>query len=229
MKPFVVVVANHVKPGFEAEYLELVLPIIDAMRHETSFINNVIHRAPDDPTRFMIYETWADRDDVFNVQIKRDYRKAYEARLPKMLRAPRDMAFWEPLRGDFTFFQRPPAQSRRISLVMALEVDSGFEAEYLERVEPVFDAMRHEPTFINAALSRDPDNSAKFLTCETWADKRDLLEIQMKRDYRKAFVDRLGEILAAPPHMEFWEPLRDDSTFFAPAADAALHTRELLS
>ena len=84
---------------------------------------------------------------------------------------------------------------------MTLEVESGFEAEYLERVEPVFDAMRHEPTFINATLSRDPDDSAKFLIRETWADKGDLLEVQMKRDYRKAFVDRLGEI---PPLRLTW-------------------------
>ena len=114
MKPFIVVVTNHVRPGFEDEYLRLVLPIIDKMRHEASFINNAIHRAADDPTRFMIFEAWADRDDVFNVQIKRDYRNAYETRLPEILRTPREMTFWQPLRADFTFFHRLPASSNKI-------------------------------------------------------------------------------------------------------------------
>ena len=84
----------------------------------------------------------------------------------------------------------------------------------------VFDAMRHEPTFIHATLARDPDNPAKFLLYETWSDRRDLLEVQMKRDYRKALIDRVGAILVAPPQMKFWEHLRDDSTFFSPATDA---------
>lgn len=226
MKPFAVVVTNHVKPGFEDEYLKLVMPIIDMMRHETSFINNVIHRAPDDPTRFMIYESWADRDDVFNVQIKRDYRRAYETRLPEILRAPREMAFWEPLRADFTFSQRLPAHLNRTTLLTSLEVKPGFEPEYLELVEPALEAMRREQTFINAALARDPDNPARFLIYETWSDKRDLLEAQVKRGYRGTVDERLNAIVKVL-RMESWEYLRGDFTFFSPAADASRHTAAL--
>lgn len=215
MKPFVVVVSNHVKPGCEGEYLKLVLPIIDEMRHEASFINNIIHRATNDPTRFMIYETWADREDVFNVQIRPDYRKTYEARLPEMLRTPREMTFWDPVRSDFAFFTRSTDDTQQIPLVVSLEIKPDCEAEYLKLVEPVFDAMRHEPGFINASLARDPDNPAKFLIYETWSDKCDLLEVQMKRDYRKPFLDRLGDMVTAPPQLEFWEHLRGDFTFFS--------------
>ena len=223
MKPFVVVVTNHVQAGFEDEYLDLVMPIVDEMRHETSFINNVVHRAPDNPTRFMIYETWADRDDVFNVQIKRDYRKAYETRLPAILRTPREMAFWEPLRSDFTFFRRSPL-STSVPLLISVDVKPGFEKEYLGLVEPIFDAMRHEPSFVNAALSRDPGNPSKFLVYETWSDKDDLIEIQMKRDYRKPFLDRVGDIVTSAPRMEFWEHLRSDFTFFSPTTQASRST-----
>lgn len=215
MKPFVVIVTNHVKPGFEEEYLNLVMPIIDLMRHETTFINNVVHRALDDPTRFMIYETWADRDDVFNIQIKRDYRRAYETRLPEILRAPREMTFWKPLRADFTFFQRPPANSNQVALLTSLAVRPGFDSEYLELVEPIFDIMRHEPTFISAALARDPDNPARFLIYETWSGKLDLLEGHLNRGSRGALVDRLSAIADAP-QTEVWEHLRGDFTFFPP-------------
>ena len=52
----------------------------------------------------MLYEVWADRDDLVNVQMKRDYRAAYEARLPDLLREPRRAVIWERLRGDFAFF-----------------------------------------------------------------------------------------------------------------------------
>jgi quinol monooxygenase YgiN len=100
----VVVVSLHLKPGAEEEFLRLLMPVLDAMRHEVSFINAVLHRDPDDPTRFMLYETWADRDDLVEVQMKRAYRQAYEARLAELLREPRQVQLWRPLRGDFTFF-----------------------------------------------------------------------------------------------------------------------------
>lgn len=102
----VVVVSLNVRPGCEEEFLGLLAPVMDAMRHEPSFINAALHRDPGDPARFMLYETWADRDDLIEVQMRRDYRRAYEARLPELLREPRQVQIWHPLRGDFTFFGR---------------------------------------------------------------------------------------------------------------------------
>lgn len=74
------------------------------MRHEPTFINTVLHRDPEDPTQFMLYETWVDRDNFFQVQMKRDYRRVYEERLPQLLQKPRQIFFWEPIRSDFAFF-----------------------------------------------------------------------------------------------------------------------------
>ena len=99
--PIAFVVTLHVRPGFEEEFLGLLEPVLDAMRHEATFINAVLHRDPEDPTRFMIYETWADLADVEGVQVKREYRAAYEARLPEILREPRQVSFWRPQRADF--------------------------------------------------------------------------------------------------------------------------------
>jgi quinol monooxygenase YgiN len=108
-KPVAFTVIIEVKPGHEDEFLRLLTPVLDAMRHETTFINAALHRDPEDPARFMIYETWADLDDVVQVQIRRDYRKAYLARLPEILREDRQIATWQPMRADFTFStgQRP--------------------------------------------------------------------------------------------------------------------------
>ena len=104
--PLVAVVSIHLKPGREQEWLDLVKPVLDAMRHEPTFINAVLHRDPDDPTHFMLYETWADRDDLVDVQMKRGHRTAYEARLPDLLREPRQARVWHPVRADFTFLAR---------------------------------------------------------------------------------------------------------------------------
>ena len=84
MKEFAVIVSLHLKPGKEAEFLSLLMPVIDAVRLESTFINNFLHQDPEDPTRFMVYENWADRDEFLDVQFKRDYRKPYESRLPEL-------------------------------------------------------------------------------------------------------------------------------------------------
>jgi quinol monooxygenase YgiN len=99
---FLVTIA--LKPGAEEEFLDLLVPVLDAMRHEPTFVNAVLHRDPEDPTRFMLYETWADLDDVVEVQMHRQYRKAYWDRLPALLREPRRIETWRPMRRDFAFF-----------------------------------------------------------------------------------------------------------------------------
>lgn len=93
----VAVVSLHVKADRLEEFLSLVHPVLDAMRHEPTFINAVMHADPADPTRIMLYETWADLDDLATVQVARDYRRAYEAALPELLRTPRRVELWRPL------------------------------------------------------------------------------------------------------------------------------------
>src|SRR4051812_17993091 len=74
MSSIVFTVEIRVKEGRQEEFLTVLRPVLDAMRHEKTFINAVLHRDGDDPTRFMLYESWADLDDVKEVQMKRDYR-----------------------------------------------------------------------------------------------------------------------------------------------------------
>jgi quinol monooxygenase YgiN len=99
--PVAFTVTLHVKPGQEQRFLDLLTPVLDAMRHEATFINAVLHRDPEDPTRFMLYETWADLDDVVEVQLKRGYRRAYHEALPDLLRTERGIGVWQPMRADF--------------------------------------------------------------------------------------------------------------------------------
>ena len=62
MKEFAVIVSIHLKPGREAEFLGLLMPVIDAVRRESTFVNNFLHQDPEDPTRFMVYEKWTSKD-----------------------------------------------------------------------------------------------------------------------------------------------------------------------
>lgn len=95
------VITLLLKPGCEQAFLELLTPVLDAMRHETTFRDAVLHRDPENPLRFMLVETWANLEDVIQVQMHRDYRQAYWDGLPALLAEDRQVQVWQPIRGDF--------------------------------------------------------------------------------------------------------------------------------
>ena len=97
---FTLIVTVPIRPGMEDEYLAILHPVLDAMRHESTFLHTAVHRGADDPGLFVLYETWRNREDFFSVQRNRPYRAEHESRLPELLRAPRTMAVFETLRTD---------------------------------------------------------------------------------------------------------------------------------
>ena len=96
------VLTFHVRPGREAEFLGLLDGVLDAMREETTFRNAILHRDPENTSRFLLYETWSDHQDVLNIQLHRAYRQTYEAALPELLSEPRQVTIWHPMRADYS-------------------------------------------------------------------------------------------------------------------------------
>ena len=96
----VLLVTAPIKAGCESEYLALVNEVNAAKRREPTLVNAALHRSVDDPSLFMLHETWRDRDDFFPVQLGRPYRAKYEARLPSLLRSPRERKVLAALRSD---------------------------------------------------------------------------------------------------------------------------------
>ena len=102
-RPFALLVTIPLRPECVEEYLALVHEVNDRMRLEPTFLNTVLSRSTDEPGLVVIHEMWVDRDDFFDVQMKRDYRRRYEERLPALLRAERAMQVFEIVRADFAF------------------------------------------------------------------------------------------------------------------------------
>jgi quinol monooxygenase YgiN len=97
------VIVFTLRPGKEEVFLQLLHPVLTAMRDEPSFRNAVLHRDPSASNRYMLYESWTDHDDVVQVQVHRPYRQAFWSALPDLLENDRDVQVWSPLRGDFVF------------------------------------------------------------------------------------------------------------------------------
>lgn len=99
--PVTFVITFNIKPEHRDEFHTLLGEVLDAMRNEPTFINAVLHRDAQDPAKVMLYETWADYDDVVNTQVQREYRKPYWDRLPELLVETQRIETWYPTRGDF--------------------------------------------------------------------------------------------------------------------------------
>lgn len=90
----------HVVPEQSDRFLALLTGVLDAMRHEPTFHEAVLHCDPHSAHRFMLYETWESHEDVVTVQLHRAYRRAWHDALPALLQRDRDVTIWEPMRAD---------------------------------------------------------------------------------------------------------------------------------
>jgi (4S)-4-hydroxy-5-phosphonooxypentane-2,3-dione isomerase len=105
--PVTYLIKFDVHPAERENFLDLLTGVLDAMRSEPMFHEAILHRDPESEDRFMLYETWERHEDVMAVQLQRPYRRAWHDALPALLRTPRDVTVWQPLRAD-----RNPASQR---------------------------------------------------------------------------------------------------------------------
>lgn len=90
----------NVRAGERGRFLRLLNDVLDAMRHEPTFEASSLCVDPEDEHRLLLHETWADHDDVVEVQMKRAYRDDWHAALESLLVRPRQISIWRPLRRD---------------------------------------------------------------------------------------------------------------------------------
>jgi quinol monooxygenase YgiN len=93
---FALVVDVKTKPGLEREYQRVMTGVVERQTAEPTYVGTSGHRNPDDPTHFVIYEVWRDRENFETVQKKKPYRRAYEESLDRLLDRPRTMTFLVP-------------------------------------------------------------------------------------------------------------------------------------
>lgn len=94
------VITFHVREDQIGRFRSLLEPVLDAMRHEASFVRAALHVDSERPNVFQLHETWTDREDVLNVQLHRPYRAEWHAELDSLLSAPRVIGIWRELRAD---------------------------------------------------------------------------------------------------------------------------------
>lgn len=94
------VITFQVRPSERERFCSLLNGVLDAMRHEATFVHAALHIHPEDANRFQLHETWSDRNDVIKVQLNRPYRAAWHEALDEILERPREIQIWTSLRAD---------------------------------------------------------------------------------------------------------------------------------
>lgn len=94
-KPVVVIVTFHIKKGMEEAFKQELINVLEPVLAESECINLNMYQNVDDPTHFMLYETWTSKDYFINVQLKKPYYKPYLAKTKQMWESPRKFTYWE--------------------------------------------------------------------------------------------------------------------------------------
>lgn len=92
--------------------------------------------------------------------------------------------------------------------VVTIHVKPDCVDEFLRILNKVADAVRGEPMLVSNVAHQDPEDSTKFMLWEIWSDQKDFFEVQMIKEYRKPYEERLLELLAEPREVRIWKPLR---------------------
>jgi quinol monooxygenase YgiN len=93
-------VTFHVKPERVDEWQEAALKVLNAMCNEDTFVSCYMHRDAEDANKFTLYERWNEpsREVFMKNQLEaKNYRKAYEEKLPDMLQSPRKIDFLDSI------------------------------------------------------------------------------------------------------------------------------------
>lgn len=81
----------RLKPEYVQEWKDAVMQVIDCMSMERTFVTCYMHEDTQEPDTFTLYERWSEPsiEAFVDNQMTKNYRKAYEERLPVMLQGPR--------------------------------------------------------------------------------------------------------------------------------------------
>jgi len=94
-----------------------------------------------------------------------------------------------------------------VAYVIEFQVEAEERERFLRLLTGVLEAMRIEPTYVNATLHVDPDDPLHFLLYETWQDHEDVVNLQLHRAYRREWHAALPDLLVRERRISVWTPI----------------------
>jgi quinol monooxygenase YgiN len=93
-QPLHVKVVFRVKPEHREAFEREVMSVREKCIAEKECLVFDVERRSDDPTVYLLVESWSDLEYFEKVQLQRDYYPAYFAKIAHMMAAPRETHYW---------------------------------------------------------------------------------------------------------------------------------------
>jgi len=84
------------RPGQEEKVKDALLALIPPTRQEPGCLNYDLHRADDDPARFLFHENWQSKADL-DAHLQKPHLQAFLARADELLAEPPSITLWRRL------------------------------------------------------------------------------------------------------------------------------------
>ncbi len=96
-EPVLVTVTLRVKPGTQDVFRKELAGIRELCVAEPECLDFIVLNHADDPTLFLITETWVSREHFESVQMHKEYYRPYFSRVEPMWASPPELACWSVL------------------------------------------------------------------------------------------------------------------------------------
>jgi quinol monooxygenase YgiN len=93
--PLTVLVISQAKFGMEDRVKAEIMSVVSRALEESTCTNIYFHQDINDSTRFMLYESWTDKEDFINVQMKSAHVQEYMNRCREFLVDFPIITMWE--------------------------------------------------------------------------------------------------------------------------------------
>jgi quinol monooxygenase YgiN len=95
--PITVLIHYRAKSGMEDTAKQELTSLIASVIIEESCIGINLHQDSNDPTHFMLYENWADKDFYIGEHMQTPYIQRFIQKAGDFLVAPPEISFWKQL------------------------------------------------------------------------------------------------------------------------------------
>ena len=96
MKNLTVVANFQAKPGKEVELKQILLNLVAPTRKESGCISYDLHQSPEDPAKFLFYETWASKAQL-DVHLANAQIQALLPRVGELCTGFPDIVVWDKI------------------------------------------------------------------------------------------------------------------------------------
>ncbi len=94
-----------------------------------------------------------------------------------------------------------------ITVVVTFTIKAGERERFLEALLAHLPNCVAEETCERMWVYDDPEDPARFMLFEEWADRREFLEVQLERPYRKPYMAATEHLWAKPRETAIWRRL----------------------